>query len=85
MLAVLLGTTSCSILTRFKDVPDATTLDPPSVAMEECQETIKAQLGDDVRNLAVQRGAQNELCRLKHSILVDYIEKKQAEKGKRRR
>jgi hypothetical protein len=53
--------------------------------MEECQETIKAQLGDDVRNLAVQRGAQNELCRLKHSILIDYIEKKQAEKGKRRR
>lgn len=77
--------TSCSILTRFKDVPDATTLDPPSISLEECDETIKAKPGDDARVLAVQRGAQNELCRLKHSILIDYIEKKQAEKGKRRR
>jgi len=53
--------------------------------MEECDETIQAKSGDDARVLAVQRGAQNELCRLKHSILIDYIEKKQAEKGKRRR
>lgn len=83
ILAAPLATTSCSILTRFKDVPDGTTLDPPSVAMEECAETVKAKVGDDARVIATQRGAQNEICRFKHAVLIDYVEKKQAERSKK--
>lgn len=83
MLVALLGMTSCNILTRFKAVPDGSTLDPPEESMMRCEDTKEAVFGEDARLLAVQRGAQNQLCKTRHNVLVEYVEKKQQERGKK--
>lgn len=75
--------TSCSIWTKFKAVPSGESLNPPDTAMMLCPELEKPERGGDIRVLAAIWAGQYVVCQKMHENLVQYIEKKQAERGKK--
>lgn len=51
--------------------------------METCAPLEKPLRGDDARVTAVIWGSQYSVCQMRHELLVDYVTKKQAERGKK--